>query len=148
MAGFFRPDLLNTTRTVMLGPEAGPDLIFHATSLGFSKLPDFSMVAAITFGDVAVSHTPFTKGLLFHELVHVEQYHQLGIRRSLGFVLRIITVGGTIKMRIAIGFLLAFLIGAGCRFFRIPSPAPNAILGALLVVAMSVGYGCAGYVLR
>ena len=43
-------------------------------------------------------------------------------------------------MRVVIGFLLAFLIGAGCRFFRIPSPAPNAILGALLVVAMSVGY--------
>jgi len=50
-------------------------------------------------------------------------------------------------MRIAIGFLLAFLIGAGCRFFRIPSPAPNAILGALLVVAMSVGYWCVEYCL-
>jgi XapX domain-containing protein len=51
-------------------------------------------------------------------------------------------------MKIAIGFLIAFLIGGGCRFFEIPSPAPNAILGALLVVTMSLGYWCVGYILR
>jgi len=28
-----------------------------------------------------VSHGPFSDGLLFHELVHVEQYRQLGIPR-------------------------------------------------------------------
>jgi hypothetical protein len=28
-----------------------------------------------------VSHDPFRNGLLFHELVHVEQYRQLGIPR-------------------------------------------------------------------
>ena len=33
-------------------------------------------------------------------------------------------------MRVAIGFVLAFLIGAGCRFFRIPSPAPPVALPA------------------
>jgi XapX domain-containing protein len=51
-------------------------------------------------------------------------------------------------MRVAIGFLLAFLIGAGCRFFKIPSPAPNAILGALLVVTVSLGYRCVEHFLR
>ena len=38
-------------------------------------------MAAITFCDVVVSHEPFSNGLLFHELVHVEQYRQLGIPR-------------------------------------------------------------------
>jgi XapX domain-containing protein len=43
-------------------------------------------------------------------------------------------------MRLILGFALAFAIGAACRWARIPSPAPNALLGSLLVVAMSVGY--------
>jgi XapX domain-containing protein len=43
-------------------------------------------------------------------------------------------------MRLILGFALAFAIGAVCRLARIPSPAPNALLGSLLVVAMSVGY--------
>jgi hypothetical protein len=38
-------------------------------------------MGAITFNDVVVSHEPFSNGLLFHELVHVEQYRQLGIPR-------------------------------------------------------------------
>jgi XapX domain-containing protein len=47
-------------------------------------------------------------------------------------------------MKILLGFLLAFGIGAICRFAGIPSPAPNAILGSLLVVSMSCGYVSAG----
>ncbi len=43
-------------------------------------------------------------------------------------------------MKAAIGLVLAFAIGFGCRAFGIPSPAPPMILGALLVVAMTVGY--------
>jgi XapX domain-containing protein len=43
-------------------------------------------------------------------------------------------------MRLILGFALAFAIGAVCRLARIPSPAPNALLGSLLVVAMSMGY--------
>lgn len=43
-------------------------------------------------------------------------------------------------MKLILGFVLAFAIGAVCRLARIPSPAPNALLGSLLVVAMSVGY--------
>jgi hypothetical protein len=38
-------------------------------------------MAAITFSDVVVSHEQFSNGPLFHELVHVEQYRQLGIPR-------------------------------------------------------------------
>jgi len=39
-----------------------------------------------------------------------------------------------------IGLALAFAIGFACRTFGIPSPAPPVIVGALLVVAMTIGY--------
>jgi hypothetical protein len=53
---------------------------------------------------VVVSHQPFNHGLLFHELVHVEQYRQLGIQQFAnlyvrGF-LRGVTVMGTLKGKI------------------------------------------------
>ena len=38
------------------------------------------------------------------------------------------------------GLLLGFGIGLGCRASGIPSPAPPALAGALLVVAMTAGY--------
>jgi XapX domain-containing protein len=38
------------------------------------------------------------------------------------------------------GILLGLLIGAGCRWFDVPVPSPPKLLGALLVVAMTVGY--------
>ena len=38
------------------------------------------------------------------------------------------------------GLLLGLLIGAGCRFFDIPSPAPPRLIGALLLVAMTLGF--------
>ena len=50
-------------------------------------------------------------------------------------------------MKLILGFALAFAIGAVCRLAKIPSPAPNALLGSLLVVAMSVGYIAATWVL-
>ena len=43
-------------------------------------------------------------------------------------------------MKSAIGLILAFGLGFSCRAFGIPSPAPPVILGALLVMAMTVGY--------
>lgn len=43
-------------------------------------------------------------------------------------------------MKIAFGFALAFGIGAACRWFEIPLPAPPRLVGALLVVAMTVGF--------
>jgi XapX domain-containing protein len=46
-----------------------------------------------------------------------------------------------------IGFLVAFGIGAFCRSCRIPSPAPQAIVGSLLVVTMSIGYIVAGKII-
>ena len=38
------------------------------------------------------------------------------------------------------GILLGLGIGAACRWFDIPLPAPPKIIGALLVVAMTLGF--------
>jgi hypothetical protein len=80
---FFRPDVLNTTRVVVLEKErvGNPEFYPELEKLGFTNLPDFGGMAAITFNDVIVSHEALTHPLLFHELVHVEQYRQLGVDR-------------------------------------------------------------------
>ncbi len=38
------------------------------------------------------------------------------------------------------GILLGLSIGAACRWFDIPLPAPPKLIGALLVVAMTFGF--------
>jgi XapX domain-containing protein len=43
--------------------------------------------------------------------------------------------------------LLGLIIGAGCRFFDIPSPAPPRLIGACLLLAMTLGFVTADYVL-
>jgi XapX domain-containing protein len=45
-----------------------------------------------------------------------------------------------------IGLVLAFGIGAACRWFDIPAPAPPRVVGALLVVAMTLGFLATGYI--
>jgi XapX domain-containing protein len=40
----------------------------------------------------------------------------------------------------ALGLLLAAVIGVACRLADIPLPAPPALIGALLVLAMTLGY--------
>jgi XapX domain-containing protein len=44
------------------------------------------------------------------------------------------------SMRFGIGVLLAFGIGFACRASGIAIPAPPALAGAVLVVAMTAGY--------
>ena len=46
-----------------------------------------------------------------------------------------------------IGILLGLGIGAACRWFDIPAPAPPRVTGALLVAAMTLGFLGADYVL-
>jgi XapX domain-containing protein len=43
-------------------------------------------------------------------------------------------------MKIVLGIAIAFALGFVCRCFGLPSPAPTALIGALLVLAMTVGY--------
>ena len=44
------------------------------------------------------------------------------------------------NVRVPIGFILAFVIGVVCRLAELPLPAPPAIIGASLVVAMTTGF--------
>ena len=44
-----------------------------------------------------------------------------------------------------VGIGLGLVIGFACRYFSIPSPAPPRIAGALLVMAMTVGYVSVDY---
>ena len=69
LQGFFIVAILDKVRLVVLqnnrvqNPNFDPQL----RQLGFRNLPDFRLMAAITFGNVVVSHQPFTHGLLFHD---------------------------------------------------------------------------------
>jgi hypothetical protein len=83
MQPFFPPSALDSTRVVVLAGErvSNPPFYRELQRMGFElgALPDFSLMAAITFMDTLVSHEPFTEKLLFHELVHVVQYEKLGL---------------------------------------------------------------------
>lgn len=43
-------------------------------------------------------------------------------------------------MKVAIALTLGFLLGAVCRWFDIPVPSPPKLVGALLVLAVTIGY--------
>jgi len=46
-----------------------------------------------------------------------------------------------------VGLIVGLLVGAGCRFFDIPSPAPPRLIGACLLVAMTMGFIVANHIL-
>ncbi|HEX2838147.1 MAG TPA: DUF1427 family protein [Phycisphaerales bacterium] len=48
-------------------------------------------------------------------------------------------------MKVMIAAIVAFVVGFGCRWFDIPAPAPPVLQGALLVVAMTLGYMSANH---
>jgi hypothetical protein len=97
LKGFFSSQVLDSTRLRVLQGERVPNPDFYPMlrGLGFNNMPDQSTMGAITFSDVVVSHQPFSKGLLFHELVHVEQYRQLGIPRFSELYVRGFLNGGS-----------------------------------------------------
>ena len=43
-------------------------------------------------------------------------------------------------IKVLVGIVLGLSIGVACRLFDIPVPSPPKLTGALLVVAMTVGY--------
>ena len=93
---FFSPELLDSVRALVLSGErvASPDFYPMLAGIGLVDLPDQATMAAITFSNVVVSHEPFSNGLLFHELVHVEQYRQLGVERFAELYVRGFLAGG------------------------------------------------------
>ncbi len=94
--GFFSPQLLDRTCLLELRGErvADPDFYPMLESMGFNNLPEQRAMAAITFSDVVVSHGHLSAGTLFHELVHVEQYRQLGVARFAELYVRGLLSGG------------------------------------------------------
>ena len=46
-----------------------------------------------------------------------------------------------------IGLFLGLVIGAGCRFSDIPSPAPPRLIGAGMLLAMTLGFVTGEHVL-
>lgn len=51
-------------------------------------------------------------------------------------------------MKFAIGLLISFAVGVGCRLFDIPVGSPPVVPGALLVLAMTLGYSTTNTVLN
>lgn len=47
-----------------------------------------------------------------------------------------------------LGMVLGLAIGAGCRFFDIPSPAPPRLIGAALLIAMTLGFVVADHTMQ
>ena len=43
-------------------------------------------------------------------------------------------------IKIIAGMVLGLLIGASCRWFDIPLPGPPKLVGAFLIVSITVGY--------
>ncbi|HXA86480.1 MAG TPA: hypothetical protein VNZ47_15465 [Candidatus Dormibacteraeota bacterium] len=82
MQPFFPAVVLDSARLCVLHGTrvSNPSMYPMAKMMGIRNLPDFADMVAITFVDVIVSHQEFTDTLLFHELVHVAQYAQLGVK--------------------------------------------------------------------
>lgn len=43
-------------------------------------------------------------------------------------------------LKLIFGFIIAILVGAGCRYFNLPVPAPPSLIGAGLIFAISIGF--------
>jgi hypothetical protein len=80
---YFRGDLLKSVRLLFLADERilNPPFYSALRAMGFGSLPDFALMRAVTFKDMIVSSEACTPEVLFHELVHAEQYRQLGVKR-------------------------------------------------------------------
>lgn len=50
-------------------------------------------------------------------------------------------------MKIVLGLSVGFLLGFVCRYFDIPVPSPPKLLGAFVIVAVTVGYMSADHLL-
>lgn len=51
-------------------------------------------------------------------------------------------------IKIALGLALGFIIGFFCRWIGVPVPAPPVLPGALLVLAMTIGFVVADRIAR
>ena len=49
--------------------------------------------------------------------------------------------------KIIVGLILGLVIGIGCRCFDIPLPGPQKLIGALVLLSMTLGYLGTDYLL-
>ncbi|MGP0021266.1 MAG: hypothetical protein ACLPHP_22040 [Candidatus Sulfotelmatobacter sp.] len=83
MGSCFPPALLDQVRIVQLEGQRIPTPPFYAEAraLGFDNLPEITHMDSVTFLDVVVFNEALTPRSLFHALVHVVQFHILGVER-------------------------------------------------------------------
>jgi hypothetical protein len=81
MQRYFTPELLAAVRLKRLINERLEAPSFELMGLDSMSQTAFALMAATTFVDVIVASVPIDDDLLFHELVHAEQYRQLGVQR-------------------------------------------------------------------
>jgi len=81
LAVHFPADVLDQVRLTRVKHLQNPPFYAGLENMGFQNLPQFRRMAAVTFVDIIVAQHEFTPSLLFHELVHVVQYRELGVRR-------------------------------------------------------------------
>jgi hypothetical protein len=80
--GRFMPaDLLHRARVAQAPLPQPPKIQWIATILRLDALVNPELTVAITFNNVIVHSEPISMRTLFHELVHVEQYKQLGVSK-------------------------------------------------------------------
>ncbi len=82
LAKFF-PAAIMDTRVLKLEGERvpNPEFLSVLKIMGIGPLLDPSSLPAVTFVDVIVFQVPYTPEMLFHELVHAEQFRQLGTQK-------------------------------------------------------------------
>jgi len=82
---FFDQDLLDSARFAHVPVIKNPD--FYK---GFNSIPllDLEQVVAFTFIDTVAEIRNSAIGTKFHELVHVEQFRQLGVERTVALYLK------------------------------------------------------------
>jgi hypothetical protein len=97
MQPFFPAEVLESARVCVLRGSRvpNPSIYSMAKLMGIRNLPDFSVMEAITFVDVIVAHEQITDDLLFHELVHIVQYAQLGLKEFTSRYVRGFLQGGS-----------------------------------------------------
>jgi hypothetical protein len=81
LAVHFSGDVLDQVRLTRVKHLQNPPFYAELEQMGFQNLPQFRRMAAVTFIDVIVAQVDFTSSLLFHELVHVVQYRELGVKK-------------------------------------------------------------------
>ena len=87
-------DPLAVAHAEATGRVPNPPFYADLEKLGFTGLPNFAHMPAITFDDVVVFHEPLTPQLIFHELVHVVQYRLLGVKEFARLYVRGYLQGG------------------------------------------------------